>query len=313
MQQFALEATYPLLRSATVRTPISTAFPLLFALANLATLATLAAPGGRGVSRAESPPAFLGGSAAPVPSGGSSNEDLAKKTQNPVADLISVPFQNNFDFGVGPENRMVWDMNIQPVIPFRLNENWNLITRTILPVLHVPPLAPGVDGASGIGDLNPTFFFSPTTPGKFVWGVGPTMTFPTASDRLLGQGNWSAGPAAVGLLMSGPWVVGAIANQQWSFAGWGDRATNKFLVQPFVNYNFPGGWYLASSPIITGDFSASSGNHWVLPLGAGAGKVLRIGALPMNLSLTAYDNVVSPDGGADWQLRFTFSFLFPKG
>ena len=241
-----------------------------------------------------------------------SNEDLAKDTQNPVADLISVPFQNNFNFGVGPENRMVWNTNFQPVIPVHLSENWNLISRTILHIDHVPPLRSGAESVTGIGDLNPTLFFSPAKAKHFVWGVGPTMTLPTASDRLLGSGKWSAGPAFVGLFMEGSWVVGALANHQWSFAGWGDRPVNQLLIQPFVNYNFPSGWYLTSAPIITGNFSRSSGDHWVLPIGGGGGRVLRVGKLPLNLSLVPYWNVVTPDGGADWQLRFTFSMLFPE-
>jgi len=151
-----------------------------------------------------------------------SAEELAKKTQNPVADLITVPFQNNFNFNAGPNERNVYVLNVQPVIPINLTHEWNLITRIITPIVNVPELAPGFGSASGLGDINPTFFLSPADSKEFIWGVGPTFTFPTASDDLLGSGKWSAGPSAVGLLMRGPWVVGALANQQWSFAGWGD-------------------------------------------------------------------------------------------
>jgi len=266
------------------------------------------------IARAETerPATFEAVAAASGAGGGESNEDLAKKTQNPVADLISVPFQNNFDFGVGPEDRTVWNLNIQPVIPFHLNERWNLVTRTILPVNHIPQLAPRLESASGIGDLNPSFFLSPAGAETFVWGLGPTMTFPTASDRQLGKGNWSMGPAAVGLFIKGPWVVGALANHQWSFAGWGKRSTNAFLLQPFLNYNFKGGWYLTSSPIITGNFSVGSGDHWVLPLGGGGGKIVRLGKVPFNISLAAYGNVVTPTDGPGWQLRFQVAALFPE-
>src|SRR5262245_48904833 len=132
-----------------------------------------------------------------------SDTDLAKKTQNPVADLISVPFQHNFNFNTGPDNRTVWVMNIQPVIPINLIDNWKLITRTILPLINQPSLAPGIDHAFGIGDLNPTLFLSPVGSETFIWGAGPTFTFPTASSKELGSGKWSAGPAAVALTMLG--------------------------------------------------------------------------------------------------------------
>lgn len=241
-----------------------------------------------------------------------SNEALAKKTQNPVADLISVPLQNNFNFGVGPEEKMAWVMNVEPVIPVRVSKDWNVITRTILPVINVPSLAPGMDSAGGLGDLNPTFFLSPSQPSGFIWGVGPTMTFPTATDPLLGNEKWSAGPAAVGVLMEGPWVVGALAHQQWSFAGGGDREVNQFLLQPFINYNFPGGWYVASSPIMTADFEISQGNQWTVPLGGGVGKVHPYFGVPVNMTLSPFYNVVTPDDGPSWQLRFTVSMLFPE-
>lgn len=240
--------------------------------------------------------------------------DLAKETQNPVANLISVPFQNNFNFNAGSNDKTVWVMNVQPVIPIPISEDWNLITRTIMPIINQPALFPGSDGVFGIGDINPTLFFSPRKPSKFIWGAGPTMTFPTASANAIGSGKWSMGPAAVGLYMDGPWVVGALANQQWSFAGWGDTDVNALLIQPFVNYNLSDGWYLTSAPIITGDFSASSGNHWTLPVGGGVGKLWRVGkvGLPINTQIVPFYNAVTPDYGPDWQLRFQVQFLFPR-
>lgn len=240
--------------------------------------------------------------------------ELAKKTQNPVADLISVPFQNNFNFGAGSKNQMVYVLNVQPVIPLHLTDNWNLITRTIMPIINQPSLFPHVDNAVGLGDINPSFFFSPSKPSKFIWGAGPTMTFPTATNRILGSGKWSMGPAAVGLFMDGPWVVGALANQQWSFAGWGDKDVNALLIQPFLNYNLPHGWYLSSAPIITGNFSASSGNHWTVPVGGGGGKLWRVGkvGLPVNTQIQAFFNAERPRYGPDWQLRAQIQFLFPK-
>jgi hypothetical protein len=261
---------------------------------------------------------------APATGDKESNTDLAKKTQNPVADLISVPFQNNFNFNTGPEKRSVWVLNIQPVIPIKLTDDWNLITRTIVPIINQPPLAPGIDQATGMGDINPSFFLSPSGSKEFIWGIGPTFTFPTASNRLLGMGKWSAGPAAVGLTMQGPWVVGALVNNQWSFAGWGPTRVNELLLQPFVNYNFGEGWYLVSAPILTSNWVASSGDKWTVPLGAGGGRLFRLkqlpggdtlgklGDLPVNTQLQAFYNVVRPDDASTWQLRVQIQFLFPK-
>jgi len=253
-------------------------------------------------------------SAAPLRAAEENATELAKKTQNPVADLISVPFQNNFNFGAGSKQEMVWIMNVQPVIPIKITEDWNLITRTIVPIIDQPSLFPGTDSAFGLGDINPSLFLSPAKPGKFIWGIGPTMTFPTASDSHLGSGRWSAGPTAVGLFMDGAWVVGALVNQQWDFAGWSDKDVNQLLIQPFLNYNLSDGWYLSSAPIITANFSAPSGNHWTLPVGGGVGKLWRVGkvGLPVNTQIVPFYNAIRPDFGPDWQLRFQVQFLFPK-
>jgi hypothetical protein len=270
---------------------------------------TLVAAGGSGrmVSTAQA-------QEAKQPASQENETELAKKTQNPVADLISVPFQNNFNFGAGSKNQMIYVLNVQPVIPIHLTDNWNLIARIITPIINQPSLFPHVDNAAGLGDINPTVFLSPAKPGKLIWGVGPTMTLPTASDSLLGSGKWTMGPSVVGLFMSGPWVVGALVNQQWSFAGWGDKDFNQFLIQPFLNYNFSHGWYLTSAPIITGNFSASSGNHWTVPVGGGGGKLWRVGkvGLPVNTQVQAFFNAERPRFGPDWQLRFQLQFLFPK-
>ncbi|HSP96292.1 MAG TPA: neuromedin U [Candidatus Dormibacteraeota bacterium] len=243
-----------------------------------------------------------------------STTELAKQTQNPVADLISVPFQNNFNFGAGTDRKMVWTMDFQPVIPITLNEDWNLITRTIVPIINQPSLAPGMDSAFGMGDINPSVFLSPAKDRGLIWGVGLTTTLPTATEAEIGSGKWSLGPTAVGLLIEGPWVVGALINQQWSVAGWSSRDVDQMLIQPFINYNIANGWYITSAPIITGNFAASGGNHWTLPVGAGIGKLWRIGkvGLPLNTQIVPFYNAVTPDFGPDWQLRFQFQFLFPR-
>ncbi len=167
--------------------------------------------------------------------GGQSEEELAKAAQNPVAKLISVPFQNNFNFGIGPNNAVQYVLNVEPVIPIGLSEDWNLITRTVVPTINQPSPAPGIRSAFGLGDINPQFYFSPAKSEKLLWGVGPTFTFPTATDPLLGAGKWSAGPTMVAVFKDGPWVLGTLLNNQWSFAGWGDRNVNQMFLEPFIN------------------------------------------------------------------------------
>jgi hypothetical protein len=243
---------------------------------------------------------------------GDEETELAKKTQNPVADLISVPFQNNTNYGYGPNENVQNVMNIQPVIPIKLNDCYNLITRTIVPVIHQP----WPDTRNGIGDIVFSAFLSPRGEGKFIWGVGPVFQLPTGSPKyLLSQGQWGAGPTAVGLFMDGPWVVGALANNIWSFAGDSNRKpVNQMLVQPFINYNFGKGWYAVSAPVITANWLAQDKRDvWTLPVGGGFGKLFRLGKLPINASLQAYTNTKQPHvTGPDWTLRTQIQFLFPK-
>src|SRR5262249_8545599 len=229
-----------------------------------------------------------------------------------VADLISIPFQSNFNFGAGPRDATQYVLNVQPVIPFHLTEDWNLITRVITPIISQGSPAPGIDHVGGLGDINPSFFFSPANAGKVIWGVGPTLTFPTASNRLLGAGKYSAGPTGVVLSILGPWVVGALANNQWSFAGWGDTKVNALLLQPFLNYNFGHGWYVPRARIMTANW-ATHVDKWLVPVGGGGGKLWRVGkvGLPVNTQLQAFYNAIKPDFAPDWQLRFQVQILLP--
>ena len=172
--------------------------------------------------------------------------------------MISVPFQNNFNFHVGPHDQLQDILNIQPVIPITLDRDWNLITRWVTPVISQPPLTVTGEREFGLGDINPSFFFSPKQPTHgIIWGIGPTFVFPTGTDKTLTQGKYSIGPTFVALTIQGPWVLGVLVNNVWSFAGKSNRGpVNQMLLQPFVNYNLPGGWYLTSSPIITADWEA---------------------------------------------------------
>jgi len=240
-----------------------------------------------------------------------SHEDLAKQSQNPVASLISVPIQNNTNFGIGPDDETQNVTNIQPVWPFSIGDNWNLITRTIVPLISQPDFYTGGQGREfGLGDTTFSAFFSPKESPKLTWGVGPVLVLPTATDDTLGADTWSGGASVVGLVMPGQWVIGSLLSNVWDFSG--DQDVNFFTWQYFINYNFSNGWYLTSAPIITANWEADSGNQWTVPFGGGVGKIFKIGKQPLNAQVQAFYNVEKPENGPDWQLRLQLQFLFPK-
>jgi len=247
-----------------------------------------------------------------------SKEELARAAQNPVANMISMPFQNNTNFNIGPDDATQNILNFQPVLPITLNDEWNLITRTIFPLMWQPVTEATPDGGYstdttfGLGDTTFTAFLSPQKPGKIIWGVGPVLLIPTATDDVLGADKWGAGPSVVVLTMHGHWVIGSLFSNVWSFAGSGDQDVNLFTWQYFINYNLADGWYLTSAPIITANWEAPSGEEWTVPFGGGVGKIFKIGKQPMNAQASAYYNVEKPTNGPDWQLRLQLMFMFPK-
>lgn len=242
-----------------------------------------------------------------------SETELAQKTENPISDLMRIPFQNNMNFGIEPNHRTSNLLKIQPVIPFTLNRDWNLITRTIVPVIKQPTPSTANEETWGLGASQFSAFLSPAGSSAMVWGVGPIFQFPTTTDDVLGSRKWGAGPTAAVFIIEGPWAVGLLVNNVWSFAGSRDRPNvSQFLAQYFLNYNFDQGWYLTSSPIVTSNWEASSGNKWTVPLGGGVGKVFQIGNLSFNATLQAFSNVVRPDPGPDWTLRLQFTLLLPR-
>jgi hypothetical protein len=244
-----------------------------------------------------------------------SSEELAKLAQNPVGNLISLPIQNNTNLNFGPEKGTQNVANIQPVIPVSVNKDWNIITRTILPVISMPSLYPGDSRTNGIGDTLFSAFLSPAEPGSFIWGAGTAIQIPTHNDSELGNRNWGAGPTFVGLHLEhgDPWVYGALISNVWSTSTSNQASFNNGTLQPFLNYNFPSGFYLTTSPIITANWKAEeSDDIWTVPVGGGVGKIFHLGKLPLNTQIAAYYNVVSPDNGADWQIRFQIQAMFPK-
>jgi hypothetical protein len=251
---------------------------------------------------------------APSAAGEASAGDLAKKSQNPVSDLISVPIENTFGFGAGADGEFSYALTFKPVYPQQINEEWNWVHRLIVPLIDQPNIGPnGLGDEFGLGDVQYQGFLSPANSDKWIFGVGPVLEFPTATDDLLGSEKWSAGVGAVALRMDGPWVWGGLVNNIWSFAGDRDRQhVNRMTIQPFVNYNLSDGWFLNSSPLITANWVADSSDVWTIPIGGGVGKVVKVGKLPVSVSVQTYYNIVAPDNAPDWSVRLQFSLLFPK-
>ncbi len=237
---------------------------------------------------------------------------LSKATQNPVADLISVPFQLNFNTGGGLEDRTFFLLNFQPVIPIGLSSKWNLIARTIVPLLDAP--GPEDTRLRGMGDIQEQIFFAPAKSGGLIWGVGPVLSLPTATADTVRTGSWAAGPSGVLLMMTGPWVIGGLANQLWTFADeGGDPRINQLTFQYFINYNFSEGWALTTAPLLTANWKAARGERWTVPVGIGISKTATFHRQPLSLAVQYYHNVVRPEDSAANQLRFVFSLLFPRG
>lgn len=261
---------------------------------------------------------------------------LAKASQNPVANMISVPFENNATFNNGPDNVFVNVLNIKPVIPMGLSENWNLINRAIIPVIyqddgfvgqmHVEGISIGqppttdfttkeqdLGSLFGLGDIVYQGFISPKKPGKFIWGIGPQINFPTGTDRLTSN-QWSAGPAVVGLTMPGHWVIGALVSNVWNIGNGYDNAAdvNAMTFQYFINYNMEKGWYVSTAPVLTANWEADSGDQWTVPVGAGVGRVFKIGSQHVNMKAAAYYNVQEPGDDNAWNMQLSCTFLFPK-
>jgi hypothetical protein len=231
--------------------------------------------------------------------------------------MISLPMQLNMNFGTGPEDDLQTVLNIQPVVPFSLGESWNLITRTIMPVISQPDFGVHSKRENGLGDIQFSAFLSPKAPtsGGWIWGAGAITQLNSATDDRLGQGVWGLGPTAVALRVSGPLVYGALVNNVWSVSEDHDRGkVSQFLAQPFINYNFPSspGRYLTFSPIMTANWEAENGQKWLVPLGLGIGQITRLGTQPVNLLAAFYYNVERPDGAPGYQVRLQVQFMFPK-
>ena len=238
-----------------------------------------------------------------------STEELSQAAANPLADLMSFPFHNNLNMNYGEYNRNMNVLNMQPVIPLA---GGKFITRTIMPIVSIPDFSQesGMQ-STGLGDIIFTAFYVPESKGA-MWGFGPVIETPTGGN-MRGTQKWSAGPSLVVLVQPGDWTMGGLINNAWSFAGNSDRGdVNHMLLNLFIVYQLGEGWYVNSAPIITADWTADSENRWVVPIGAGGGKLIMVGGkLPLNIQTQLYYNVVRPDFGPEWQWRVQAQFLLP--
>lgn len=242
----------------------------------------------------------------PLEEGEKSAEELAKLAQNPLANMMSFPFQNNTSFGVGEFDRTSNVLNVQPVLPFF---DGHLITRTIIPIVSQP--FEENDNVSGIGDISFSAFYAPTPKNGLVWGIGPMLVIPIGNN--LSSKKWSTGPSIVIIKMQKKIVYGFIFNNLWSFAGDDESDdVNAMLFNYFFNYNLPKGWYLTTAPSITANWEAEADNTWTVPFGGGVGKVIKLGKIPFNLQSQAFFNVVKTESSGDFSLRFQIQMMLPK-
>jgi hypothetical protein len=236
--------------------------------------------------------------------------ELAKKLQNPIASLVSVPIQQNWDFGYGSANAMRYTVNVQPVIPVTLNKDWNLITRTIVPIIYAEKTSATDRDKFGLGDVLQSFFFSPKEPvSGWIVGAGPALLWPTATDPLLGAGRYAAGPTVVALQQTKGWTYGALANHLWSYAGWGNREVNATFLQPFVSYTTKSFTTFGLNTESSYDWQAG---QWSVPVNLSVSQLVKVGKQPISLSLGGRYYAEGPQGGPDWGLRVAVTFLFPK-
>jgi len=237
--------------------------------------------------------------------------ELAKKLLNPVSTLINVPIENNWDFGIGEARAMSYTANIKPVVPFSLNKDWNLITRTIVPIMYAESPDTGGPSKSGLGDIKSTIYFSPVKPiGGWFWGLGPGLILPSATDSTLGSEKWSGGPTGALVRQDGGWTMVFLAGQAWSFAGSQSRTqVSTMFLQPQVSYTTEKEMSFGLSAQTSYDWV---GQEWTVPLEFSVSQLVQLGKQSVSLGVAWRTYIERPEGGPNWGLGFTMAFLFPK-
>jgi hypothetical protein len=242
-----------------------------------------------------------------------SDDELVKELANPISSLISVPFQNNFEFNLGPNNDgFKYTLNFQPVIPLSLTKDWNVIIRTIVPIIDQSDVIAPNTSHGGLSDTTQSFFFSPKKPvAGMIIGAGPVFLYPSATDDLLGSEKWGAGPTIVLLKQEGPWTVGLLFNHIWSFAGDDHRnyVSSTFL-QPFIAYATKTKTTFTLNTESTYDWH---NEQWTVPINLLVSQLIKIGKQPVQLGLGAKVYAEGPSGAPEWGVRFVVTPLFPTG
>jgi hypothetical protein len=247
----------------------------------------------------------------PAPAAAQTADELAKQTQNPIASLISVPLQGNWDFGLGDRDATGLLVNFQPVVPFPISPSTNIVLRIIMPLTSQPGTASDGTRINGMGDVLSTAFFSPSKASRIIWGAGPVVLLPTATNNTLGTEKFAVGPSAVVLMQPGKFTVGLLFNHLWSTSGANDRAdVNQTFLQPFVNYNLGGGLAVGANVEASANWKADE--PWTVPLHLSVSKVTLLGKRPVNLALAVGPYLASPSGGASWRFRLAATFLYPR-
>ena len=240
---------------------------------------------------------------------------LIQDAKNPFADLVNLQIFYDVSPGVGQTNHTQQALTLQPLLPFHLNSDWIVITRTILPVIEQPAADTGGGWVRGLGDTQFAALLSPAHVGALAWGIGTVLQLPTASHDALGQGKWGAGPAAGMQWTGSQWTLGLLVMNTWSFAGEASRPdVNQMEIQPTVNYTFPddSNRYLTFGPTITADWQVGGEQRWTVPVSLGIGQLLKFGRQSVNLQASTYYNLVSPPGSAHWTFEMLVQFLLPE-
>jgi len=241
-------------------------------------------------------------------------KEIAEASQNPISSMISVSLRNTMNFNASAEHNKIQNLfTILPMFPIKLTPTWNIIIRTTIPVIYQPVLTPGGSREFGVSDINITGLIARAESRTLLWGLGPTLFLPTGMEKTITTGKWSAGPAIAMVAQPGNWVLGFLAYNVWSIAGYNDRASvNQFLLQTFVNYNLPKGWYLCTAPFLSANWKLPNNDRWMVPVGGGFGKIVRLKDVSLDMMAQGFYYVEKPRSESEWSLLLQLKFLFPK-